>query len=180
MLDLFSSKTLLRLVGAEVVVLLVGAGLGAVADLTTGADLVVGAVLGAVAVLAEGADLAVGVDFTAGFGVGPVLAVGLTCLTTDSLDTALGLAPAEDFELESLASGLDFSEASFTSGLFFFSIGAGDISLIGVAGVTFTFGIRRLTSTLSPVSTEVSFSGVNSASLSSPVSSATQQVAASY
>ena len=125
--------------------------------------------------LEVGADLAAGVDLVVD------LTFGWTCLTATSLAADLGLAPIEDFlgefvvgpELDPLASVLTFSSfASFS----FLSRGAGDLSLTGVAGGTFTLGMTRLAltrsevPTLSPVSTDVSCSGENSASFSPPVS----------
>ena len=104
-----------------------------------------------VVVLLDGADLAAGVCLTVVLVAVTVLASGWTCL-----DPGLGFVAAGVFFGELFASG-----ASFTSpGLF--SAGAGDLSLTGVAGVIFTLGMARLTAgavtTLSPVSTEVSFS----------------------
>ena len=152
LVDLRSSNTLERPV------------VGPVVGLLRDAVLVVVVVV-VVVVLLDGADLAAGVCLTVVLVAVTVLASGCTCL-----DPVLGFVAADVFFGELFASG-----ASFTSpGIF--SAGAGDLSLTGVAGVIFTLGMARLTSpagtTLSPVSTEVSFSscsGENSASFSSPV-----------
>ena len=188
LLDLLSSRTLVRPANVPEPVLLPVAAAGVVVVLLVGADLVVGAVFAAGADRDAGAELPAGPDLAAGASLGAVLAVdlvawpglgvGLICFPTTSFAPGFGFAPVEDFlgdtatalELDPLVPVVFFSGTSFTSALALFSWGAGDISFTGVAGVIFTLGMLRLAPTLSPVSTEVSCSGENSASSSSPVS----------